>query len=216
MFDTVGAPQHNRCVRTHGWGGSSPSSDGEAIERILDAADRIIESGDGDFNVAKLARALGISRQTIYNYFPGGGSLLETVAIRSALRFSNRIAEHLAGVTDPAEALLEALAFTLDSVVEEKSMRLLFSLDQSRASQRITSIEAIQFNRDLLRRTDVDWAAAGMDDAELEDLCEYMLRVVEQFMLDPARAKRGEELRAYLNRWVAPVFRSEVEAHRPR
>jgi hypothetical protein len=138
------------------------------------------------------------------------------VAIRSALRFSNRIAEHLAGVTDPAEALLEALAFTLDSVVEEKSMRLLFSLDQSRASQRITSIEAIQFNRDLLRRTDVDWAAAGMDDAELEDLCEYMLRVVEQFMLDPVRAKRGEELRAYLNRWVAPVFRSEVEAHRPR
>jgi AcrR family transcriptional regulator len=210
-----GAPQHNLNVRTHGWGGSSPSSDGEAIERILEAASGVIDADDGEFNVAKVARTLGISRQTIYNYFPGSGSLLETVAILTALRFSNRITEHLSGLTDPAEALLEALAFTLDAMIEQKTVRLLFTLDRFRASKRITSIEAVQFTRDLLRRTDVDWAAFGLGDAELEDLGEYTLRVVEQFMLDPGPAKRGEELRAYLKRWVAPVFRSEVEAHRP-
>lgn len=201
-------------MRTHGWGGSTPATEEEAIERLLDAADAVIDAQDGDFNVAKVARVLRISRQTVYNYFPGTGALLEAVAIRSALRFTKRITEHLAGVTDPAEALLEALAFTLDSVVEEKRMRLLFAVDPSRASERITSTEAVQFNRDLLRRTDVDWSAVGLGDAELEDICEYMLSVIELFMIDPGKAKKGEALRAYLRRWVAPVFHAEVESHR--
>jgi AcrR family transcriptional regulator len=201
-------------MRTHGWGGSTPSSDEEAIERILDAADAVIDAEGGDFHVAKVARALGISRQTVYNYFPGTGALLEAVAIRSAVRFSDRITEHLAGVTDPVEALLEALAFTVDSVVEEKGIRLLFAVDLSRASRRITSAEVVQFNRDLLRRTDVDWSSAGMGDEQLEDICEYILRIIELFMIDPGQIGTGPALRAYLRRWVVPVFRAEVESHR--
>ena len=200
-------------MRTHGWGGSTPCSDAEAVERILDAADTVIGAADGDFHVAKVARALGISRQTVYNYFPGTGALLEAVAIRSAVRFSDRITEHLAGQTDPVEALLEALAFTLDSVAEEKGIRLLFAVDLSRASRRITSTEAVQFNRDLLRRCDVDWSAAGIGDAQLEDICEFMLRVIELFMIDPGQIGSGGELRAYLRRWVVPVFRAEVDSH---
>ena len=200
-------------MRTHGWGGSTPCSDAEAVERILDAADTVIGAADGDFHVAKVARALGISRQTVYNYFPGTGALLEAVAIRSAVRFSDRITEHLAGQTDPVEALLEALAFTLDSVAEEKGIRLLFAVDLSRASRRITSTEAVQFNRDLLRRCDVDWSAAGIGDAQLEDICEYMLRVIELFMIDPGQIGSGGELRAYLRRWVVPIFRAEVDSH---
>ena len=201
-------------MRTHGWGGSTPASDDEAIERILDAADEVLDTEDSDFHVAKVARALGISRQTVYNYFPGTGALLEAVAIRSAVRFSDRITAHLTGVTDPVEALLEALAFTLDSVVEEKAIRQLFTVDLSRASKRITSYEAVQFNRDLLRRSDVDWSAAGLSDAELEDICGYMLRIIELHMIDPGEFRTGRALRAYLRRWVAPVFRSEVESHR--
>jgi AcrR family transcriptional regulator len=201
-------------MRTHGWGGSTPSTDEAAIERILDAADQIIDAEDGEFHVAKVARALGISRQTVYNYFPGTGALLEAVAVRSAVRFSDRITEHLAGVTDPVEALLEALAYTMDSLAEEKGARLLFSYDLTRASKRITSKDSIRFNRDMLRRFDVDWSAVGLGDQELEDISEYMLRIVELFMIDPTDVSTGKALRAYLSRWVAPVFRAEVESHR--
>jgi AcrR family transcriptional regulator len=214
LFDSVTCRQHNRPMRTHGWGGSTPSSDEEAIERILDAADAVIDAEDGDFHVAKVARALSISRQTVYNYFPGTGSLVEAVAIRSAVRFSDRITEHLAGLTDPVKALLEALAFTLDSMVEEKGIRLLFAVDPSRASRRIASAEVVRFNRDLMRRTDVDWSAAGIDDAQLEDICEYILRIIELFMIDPRQIGTGPTLPAYLRRWVVPVFRAEVESDR--
>ena len=171
-------------MRTHGWGGSTPSTDEAAIERILDAADQIIDAEDGEFHVAKVARALGISRQTVYNYFPGTG------------------------------ALLEAVAYTMDSLAEEKGARLLFSYDLTRASKRITSKDSIRFNRDMLRRFDVDWSAVGLGDQELEDISEYMLRIVELFMIDPTDVSTGKALRAYLSRWVAPVFRAEVESHR--
>lgn len=205
-------------MRTHGWAGSSPTTDEEAIERILDAADAVIEDADGEFHVAKVARALGISRQTIYNYFPGTGALLEAVAIRASVQFSDRVTEHLAGVTDPVEALLEALAFTLDSLAreEEKGIRLLFSSDFPRASRRITSHATLQFYRDMLRRFDVDWSAVGLGDVELEEIGEYMLRILELFMVDPGEVRTGDGLRAYLRRWVAPVFRSEVDSHRPK
>lgn len=58
--------------------------------------------------------------------------MVAAVAIRSAVRFSDRIIEHLAGRTDPVWASLEALAFTVDLVAEKTGIRLLFSVDPSR------------------------------------------------------------------------------------
>lgn len=199
-------------MRTHGWAGSAPASDDEAVERILDAADEVINASEDEFHVADVARTLGISRQTVYNHFPGSGALLEAAAIRTALRFTERITERLAGVTDPVEALLEALAFTLDSMSRQKSIRLLFSAELSRASERITSPEVLRFNRELLRGFDVDWSAAGLGDKQLEELCAYMLRIIELHMIDPGNAGSGKSLRAYLRRWVGPVFITEVES----
>ena len=98
-------------------------------------------------------------------------------------------------------------------VAEEKGIRLLFAVDLSRASNSITSAEAVQFNRDLLRRCDVDWSAAGIGDAQLGNICEDMLRVIELFMIDPGQIGSDRELRAYLRRWVVPVFRAEVDSH---
>jgi hypothetical protein len=42
-----------------------------------------------------------------------------------------------------------------------------------------------------------------------------MLRIIELFMLDPGEIGTGPALRAYLNRWVVPVFRAEVQSHAP-
>uniref|UniRef100_UPI000ABDAB44 TetR/AcrR family transcriptional regulator n=1 Tax=Aldersonia kunmingensis TaxID=408066 RepID=UPI000ABDAB44 len=80
-------------MRTHGWGGATPASDEEAIERILDAAGAGIEERGAAMRVADVARALDVSRQTVYNYFPGN-TLLEAVANRSGLRFIERLAAH--------------------------------------------------------------------------------------------------------------------------
>ena len=55
----------------------------------------------------------------------------------------------------------------------------------------------------MVRRIDVDWTALGFTDAELNELAEHLLRIIQSFVLDPGRPPRSPgEQRAYLRRWV--------------
>jgi hypothetical protein len=55
----------------------------------------------------------------------------------------------------------------------------------------------------MLRRFDVDWAGLGFTDADLDELAEHLLRIIQSFVIDPGRPpRRGDELRDYLRRWV--------------
>lgn len=59
----------------------------------------------------------------------------------------------------------------------------------------------------MLRRFDVDWAAAGFTDTELAELAEHLLRIIKSFVIDPGRPpRRGQELRRYLRRWVGSAM----------
>lgn len=102
-------------------GGATPANDEEAIERILDAASAAISVRGATIRVVDVARSLEISRQTVYNYFPGN-SLLEALANRSGLRFIQRLVSHLAGHTDPIEALVEKLCLH-PGVASQRSAR---------------------------------------------------------------------------------------------
>jgi AcrR family transcriptional regulator len=200
-------------MRTHGWGGATPASDEEAVERILDAASALIEERGGLMRVADVARALEISRQTVYNYFPGN-SLLEAVATRSGLRYIDRLRKHLRGITDPVDALVESFAFTLEWIPSERPLQLMLANDFGRTSTEMTSDMAKQFGHGILAGLDVDWAAIGMDDEAIDELVEYMLRMLQSFIIDPGRRPRkGDELRNYIRRWLGPVVAAEIARH---
>lgn len=202
-------------MRTHGWGGAKPATDEEAIERILDAASQAIDERGGDMRIADVARTLGVSRQTVYNYFPGTNTLVEAAATRSGVKFLARLAEHLAGITDPVDALVESLAFTLEWLPDDRHVQLMLVHDFTKASTGVTSDMGIKFGHGILAGLDVDWAALGVEDGDLDDLSEYTLRILQSFMIDPGRPPRtGELLRAYLRRWVAPVLAAEIASHR--
>lgn len=201
-------------MRTHGWGGATPASDDEAIERILDAASAAIDERGATMRVADVARSLEISRQTVYNYFPGN-SLLEAVAARSGVRFIKRLAAHLGGITDPVDALVETFAFTVEWLPNDKPVQLMLANDLGRTSVEVTSDMAKQFGHGILAGLDVDWAALGMDDIAIDELVEYMLRMLQSFMIDPGRPPRtGDALRGYVGRWLGPVVRSEIARHK--
>jgi len=202
-------------MRTHGWGGATPATDEEAVERILDAASEAIEERGADIRIADVARALGVSRQTVYNYFPGTHALLEAAATRSGVRFLQRLADHLAHMTDPVEALVESLAFTLEWLPNDKHVQLMLVHDFTKASTGVTSDMGIRFGHGILAGLDIDWAQYGLDAAGIDDLSEYMLRILQSFMIDPGRPPRtGEALRRYLRRWVAPVLTAEIASYR--
>ena len=191
-------------MRTHGWSGSAPATDEEAVARILDAAGKAIDARGADFSIADVARTLGVTRQTVYRYFPSTESLLVAAAVHAATDFLDRMATHLQGITDPVEAVTEGIATALEWLPKDKHIGLLIVPGRADAhTESVTSDVAVQFANSMLRRFDVDWAGLGFSDADLDELAEHLLRIIQSFVVDPGRPPRqGAELRDYLRRWV--------------
>lgn len=194
-------------MRTHGWSGAAPASDAEAIDRILASAKRAIDRHGSEIRITDIARELGVTRQTVYRYFPSTDSLLIATAISETAPYLDALTRHLAEIHDPAEAVVEAIAHTLERLPEEPYLGLLLSSGRSGAfAAGVTSDTALRFGRTMLQRFAVDWHAAGITDDKLDALTEYMLRILQSFVIDPGRPPRRDQvLRHYLAGWVTPV-----------
>ena len=191
-------------MRTHGWSGATPATDEEAIARILEAASAAIDERGADFSITDVARALGVTRQTVYRYFPSTDALLLAAAVHAAAGFQTRLEAHLRGITDPADAVAEAVATALEWLPEDKHLGLLIGPGRPTAhTEGVTSDVALDFAHSMVRRFDVDWAGIGFTDDELAELAEHLLRIIQSFVIDPGRPPRkAGELRDYLRRWV--------------
>jgi AcrR family transcriptional regulator len=191
-------------VRTHGWSGSTPATDEEAVARILSAAGKAIDQRGADVSIADVARTLGVTRQTVYRYFPSTDALLVAAAEHAAVGFLDRLADHLRGITDPVDAVTEAIATALEWLPKDKHIGLLLAPDRANVhTESVTSDVAQEFANSMVRRFDVDWTALGFTDDELDEFAEHLLRIIQSFVIDPGRPPRtGEDLREYLRRWV--------------
>ncbi|MDO3239556.1 TetR/AcrR family transcriptional regulator [Mycobacteroides abscessus subsp. abscessus] len=204
-------------MRTHGWS-LAPASDEEAIRPARAAPGNAIDERGADFSIADVARTLGVTRQTVYRYFPSTDALLVASAVHAASDFLDRVAAHLQGVTDPVEAVAEGIAIALEWLPEDKRIGLLVAPGRADAhTESVTSDVAVDFARALLRKFDVDWAGLGYTDAELDELAEHLLRIIQSFVIDPGRPPRtGEALRSYLRRWVgSAVVAGRLAPERP-
>jgi AcrR family transcriptional regulator len=195
-------------VRSHGWSGNAPASDEEAIDRILNTADGIIAERGSAMRIADVARELGVTRQTVYRYFPGTEALLVATAMRSADGFLDRLARHVRGLTDPVAATLEGMVFAIQDLAADAQIGIMLSRrEQGGVSASISSDTALTFGRAMLHRFDVDWAANGFDEAALEELAEFSIRVLHSFLIDRGQTPRDTNgLRQFLARWLGPAI----------
>jgi AcrR family transcriptional regulator len=210
----TGCLTYDSLVRTHGWSGSAPATDEEAIARILDAAGTAIDAKGADFSIADVARTLGVTRQTVYRYFPSTDALLVAAAVHAASGFLDRLAAHLQGVTDPAEAVTEGVATALEWLPQDNHLGLLVAPGRPNPhTEGVTSDVALDFAHSMVRRFDVDWAGVGFTDADLDELAEHLLRIIQSFVIDPGRPpRRGDDLRDYLRRWVGAAIQPSAAA----
>lgn len=200
-------------MRRHGWSGDIPADDDEAAARIIDAARRAIDAR-GTVSVSEVAQTLGVTRQTVYRYFPTQESLMVATAVSSVDGFLDRLAAELGSITDPTEAVVEGIAYTLEQIAHDRYLSLVLEPGKASAfTAGVTSDLAIEFGKSILRRFDIDWTAAGFEGSLLDQLVEFMLRILQSFIIDPGGpARRSAGLRTYLRDWVGPA----VSAHANR
>jgi AcrR family transcriptional regulator len=195
-------------MRTHGWAGATPADDDEAIARILDAARRRIDKSGKDFGISDVAKDVGVTRQTVYRYFPSTEALLFATSVAEVGPFLDSLAAHVRRIHDPGEAVVEGIAHTLERLPHERYLGLLLTPGKASAfSAGVTSDMALSFGRSIVERFAVDWSSVGITDDGLDQLVEFMLRIFQSLVIDPGRPPRqGEELRNFLRRWVAPAI----------
>ena len=201
-------------MRTHGWGGEPPRDEAEAKRRILDATRACIDTSGAAVSIADVARSLGVTRPTVYRYYAGTEELLLAMVTDSMSGFLDRVYAKFPAATDsPAQVVTEAVARVLDQLPRERYLWVMLTSGRASLFARgATSEVSLSFARGIVRRMPVEWPRYGVTDEQLAELTEQVVRTIQSFMLDPGSPpRRDAELRAYLDRWLAPGVRAMAD-----
>lgn len=191
-----------------GWGGAPPADDDDARKRIVDATLRCVERrGPAAASLSDVAESLGITRRTIYRYFAGSDELFAAAAEVALGGFVSQI-EAITADLDVSEQLIEVVAHIIEQLPHEPQLALLLANDSTHVfSRRMLLPDEIARCRAMLQHTHIDWAAMGYTDYTLDELIEFLLRIIQSMVVAPREpARTPAELRAFLRRWITPAL----------
>ena len=195
----------------HGWQGNPPRTEDEARQRIIAATTSCVERlGSTKTTVSEVAAELGVTRQTVYRYYPSHAELLAAVAQAGLDDFVERMVTHLSTFDTPADVAIESIVYAVQAIPEEPNIGLLFQAGETETFSRgVISSMALSVGADILRRIPVDWSDIGVEDKELEGLAEILMRLFDSFLQYPGDPpKSADEVRALARRWLGPALRS--------
>ncbi|WP_409464638.1 TetR/AcrR family transcriptional regulator [Amycolatopsis sp. GA6-003] len=195
----------------HGWQGDPPGAEDEARRRIVKAAIACIDrAGLAKTNLSHVAAEAGVTRQTVYRYFPSLAEILRAVAHAGAQEFAERMRAHLATFDSPVEVAVESVVFAVRSLPDEPYLGLLLQAGEADYFTAGTATPpSFSLGARILRDTEVDWSAAGVrTDEELQELAEILMRLFMSFLQYPSTPPAtDDELRAMVRRWIGPALR---------
>ena len=162
--------------------------------------------GPERFSLAEVAADLGVIRQTVYRYFPSTDELFEAVGGYAVEAYIDELTRHLRRHKEPAPWVVEALAATIEWLPDRPHLTLLLAAGHpERFAEGVTSPVSMAVGREIFKRSPIDWAAAGYDPRDIDELIELMLRIMGSMVTHPACPPRSSrELRRVLRGWIGP------------
>jgi AcrR family transcriptional regulator len=176
--------------------------------RLLEAAyDCIARDGLAATSLEDAARTAGVSRATLYRYFPGGrDELVAEVISWETLRFFGRLADAVKDCPDLETVLVDGIMFAHRAIEEHEVLQRLLGTEPELLTPQLT-MDAPRILQ-LLER----FFVARFDEHELrEDLsadeaAEYVARMTLSFISSPGRWDLGDRQQ------VLTLVRSEILA----
>jgi AcrR family transcriptional regulator len=195
----------------HGWQGNPPRTENDARRRIVEAATACIDRvGLAKTSLSDVAAEAGVTRQTVYRYFPRLPDILSAVAVAGVEAFAERMERHLASFDSPADVAVESVVFSIRSVPREPRLGLLLEAGEADVfTGAVTSPQSFALGARILRNVPVDWAGVGVSTEEdFQGLAEILMRLFLSFLRYPSTPPPSDdELRALVRRWLGPALR---------
>ena len=185
-----------------------PADDAEARKRIIDATLRTIDRrGPAQTTLSDIADGLGVTRRTVYRYFSGTEDLFIAAAEVAFGSFVSQV-EAITADMDVTGQLVEVAAYIIERLPHEPQLALTLAHDRANLfSRTMLARGVIARCRLILQHTHIDWTALGYDDKAVDELVEFLLRIIQSMVIAPPEPPRtSAELRAYLRRWVGPAL----------
>lgn len=181
--------------------------DEEARRRILDAAGRcIVRRGNTQFRMGEVADEAGVSRSTVYRYFPGRDDVLLGMLLMRVDGALGELVRSLPEMEDPGRSLPEMVLSRVESVAGNPLNEALFAAESTAVS---TALEKgseplvellLRHYGPLLER----WKAAGRlyDDLDPRAVVQW-LHTTTLFLLAPAwRHRPVADKRRFVEQFV--------------
>lgn len=200
------------------WGETVPEDLNEARTRLVDAAEACFDRyGVLKTTVEDVATEAQVSRATVYRYFAGRDDLILAVLLREAGRFLGRLNGKVRNQTSLAEALVEGVLFTVDSVRKDPHLALLFTPEAAGLTSRIAGASDALFSTtaDFLRPLldNNDQLRAGVN---VEEASEWLLRIILSLLTAPGPVERSTAAqRRYLHTFLVPAIVDAPSTARP-
>ncbi|MBE1495312.1 AcrR family transcriptional regulator [Amycolatopsis lexingtonensis] len=194
----------------HGWRGNPPGTEDEARRRIVEAATACLDRvGPAKTSLSDVAAEAGVTRQTVYRYFPSLKDILRAVGLAGVEEFAARMERHLATFGTATEVAVESVVWAVRTVPGEPHLGLLLQAGEADFfTDGVISPLAFSFGTRILRNVPVDWAAAGVaTEEDLRGLAEILMRLFMSFLQHPTTPPPADdELRALVRRWLGPAL----------
>ena len=187
----------------------------ETSERILEAAAGHAEDfGLRRFTIDDVARRVGVSRVTIYRYFPRKDRLIEAILLRELRRFLASVDAAVAPYETVEERLVEGFVFTLTFLRKHKLLNRLLRTEPELLLPHLTvkAGPVLDAGREFIAgfaRHEADEGRLALTDEDVEGVSEMLARAVLSFVLTPESVlglQTPEELRRFAEHYLAPVL----------
>ena len=189
------------------WAGDRPSGPEDARERLLEAAARCVQRyGLEKTGISDVASEAGVTRRTVYRYFPDRDALVSAALVRGVQDFADRARELLASLGSPGEMVVEGLAFAIRELPQDPLLGRALE-----AGQALLTESSFPAARGVLRSVLQPLAdAAGWDEAEADECGELVMRLVLSLMAAPIPGRDEAALRDFLTRRLLPSLGIEA------
>ncbi|OCB59995.1 TetR family transcriptional regulator [Mycobacterium malmoense] len=189
--------------------------DEEARRRILDAAGRcIVHRGNTQFRMGEVADEAGVSRSTVYRYFPGRDEVLLGLILSRVDDALGKLVRSLAAPDDPVRSVPEMVLARVESVDGDPLNEALFAAESTalgtaleKGSEPIVET-LLRHYQPLLDR----WKSTGRLHADLDPRSVVQwLNATTLFLLAPSwRYRSAADKREFVERFVVRALVPQI------